>query len=67
MARPFDSDDKHPLMPGAGPCDALRDDASLLRDKPLKLLLGFVVDEVFLVVAEAACALFPDLACCASL
>ncbi len=61
MARPLDGGDEHPLMPCTRPRDPLGDDAPLLGDEALQFLLGFVIDEIFLVVAEAARPLFPDL------
>jgi len=61
MAGPLDSCNEHPLMPGARPCDAFRNNPALLRHETLKFLFGLVIDKIFLVVAEAASALFSDL------
>ena len=61
MARPLDRGDQHPLMLCACSRDPLGDDAALLRYEALKLLFGFVIHEVFFVVAETAGAFFPDL------
>jgi len=61
MARPFDCGDEHPLMSGACPRDSLGDDSALLGYEALKLLLGLVINEIFLVVAETACALLSHL------
>ena len=61
MTRPLDRGNKHPLMPGAGPRDPFGDNATLLRNEALKFLVGFVINKIFLIVAEAASTLFSDL------
>src|SRR3990172_4671776 len=61
VSRALDCSYQHALVLRAGTSDALRNDAALLRHEPLELLVGLVVDEIFLVVAEAAGAFFPDL------
>jgi len=61
MARPLDCGNEHPLMPGACPRDPFGNDPTLLRHEALKFLIGLVIDKIFLVVAEAAGALFSDL------
>jgi hypothetical protein len=67
MSCTLDGHDQHPLVLRARTCNALRYDTALLRNEPLELLLGLVVNEIFLVVAEAARAFLPDLAGCAPL
>jgi hypothetical protein len=67
VSRAFDGDNQHSLVLRARTRDAFRYDAALLRNEPLELLLGLVVNEIFLVVAETTSALFPDLAGCAPL
>ena len=61
MACPLDRGHEHPLMLGAGPGDPFWNDPALLRHETLKFLFGLVVHVIFLVVAEAASAFFPDL------
>ena len=61
MARPLDCSDEHPLMSGTCPRDPLGNDSTLLRHEALKFLLGFVINKIFLVVAEAARALLSNL------
>lgn len=61
MARPLDCGNEHPLMSGTRPRDPLGNDPALLRHEALKLLIGFVINKIFLVVAEAARALFSHL------
>jgi hypothetical protein len=63
----LDGDHQHALVLRTGSRNALGDDAALLRNEPLELLIGLIVDEIFLIITEATCALFPDLAGRASL
>ena len=58
MACPLDRRHEHPLMLGAGPGDPLWNNPALFRDETLKFLFGLIIHIIFLVVAEAAGALF---------
>ena len=58
MACPLDRRHEHPLMFGAGPGDPFWNNPALLRHETLEFLFGFIIHVIFLVVAEAACALF---------
>lgn len=62
MSGALDGNHQHALVFCARARNALGYDAALLRNKPLELLLGLIIDEIFLVVTEPAGALFPDLA-----
>jgi hypothetical protein len=63
----LDRDHQHALVFCARSRDTLWNDPALLRNKTLELLLGLVIDEILLVVAETTGALFPDLAGCTPL
>ena len=61
MPRTLDCLDEHPLVAGTCPRDPFWDNASLLRDESLKLLLVLVIDVDVFVFAEPANALLPYL------
>lgn len=61
MSCPLDRCDEHALMFCACPRDSFRDDPALLGYEALELLFGFVIDEIFFVVAETAGAFLSDL------
>lgn len=54
MPGAFDGLDEHPLVTRACAGDSLGNNAALLGDKPLKLLLVFVIDIHVFVFAESA-------------
>jgi hypothetical protein len=56
VASTLDRNYQHTLVSRARPCDSLRDDAALLGNESLKLLVGLVIDILFFVVAESASA-----------
>ena len=59
MSSSLDRLNEHPLVSRAGSRDPLRNNPSLLRDKPLQLLFILVIDVHIFVIAETARTFLP--------